>query len=66
MRATSDVDVAVLVESEREVDFSFLSFAALLERRAKPRLIWSSSTELNGESAPKRSIIALNGEYTVA
>ena len=32
MQATSDVDVAVLVESEREVDFSFLAFAALLER----------------------------------
>ena len=32
MRATSDIDVAVLVESEREVEFSFLAFAASLER----------------------------------
>ena len=32
MQANSDVDVAVLVESEREIDFPFLAFAASLER----------------------------------
>jgi uncharacterized protein len=35
MRATSDVDVAVLVESERELDFPFLAFAASLERECQ-------------------------------
>jgi predicted nucleotidyltransferase len=34
-RATSDIDVAILVEPEREVAFSFLAFAASLERQCR-------------------------------
>ncbi len=35
MRATSDVDLAVLARREHEIDFPFLAFAALLERECE-------------------------------